>query len=38
LRMRTTTMHSDARVEVAACSMARDEVAVCPGVGIKDGR
>jgi hypothetical protein len=38
LRKSTTTTRSEAEVEVAACSTAGDEAAVCSGAEIKDGR
>jgi hypothetical protein len=38
LRKRTTVARSEVGVEAAACSRDEDEVAVCSGAGIKDGR
>jgi hypothetical protein len=38
LRKRMVVAWSEAKVEVVACSEARDEPATCFGAGIKDGR
>jgi hypothetical protein len=38
LRKRTTVAHSEAGVEAAACSGARDKATACSGDGIEDGR